>query len=304
MFAKIPVEIFGLGLSGRELRVLGVLYAHADTDDYCWPSLDRIAELTRIGRTHIASILAALETKEVITRTRGRGGSGHPTHYRVVNSTAHGAVTTAPPVVLLETANGTVGGTNGTTGGSQTAPWAVPEPTIEPTIEPTSKERPPVVPQGTTHSEISESSLSLVRDVFAYWQKWCRPKGQLNQARTQIIQRRLKTRTVEELKSAIRGCRRRMHNSGDNANGETYFYLELILRSDQKIDMYIDALEVARKKRENGEIFERDGRLYANGTKIEGLIDLGPVNEMEESRKVEPNEIRSQGVLEKWTIQR
>lgn len=53
-FAVMPVEAFGdTRLGVRDLRVLGVLYAHANTNGICWPSRSSLAELTHVDPRHV-----------------------------------------------------------------------------------------------------------------------------------------------------------------------------------------------------------------------------------------------------------
>ena len=61
-FAVLPVEVFGdARLGARDLRVLGVLYAHANDEGVCWPSRRSMAELTGIDQRHIKRTLTRLQ---------------------------------------------------------------------------------------------------------------------------------------------------------------------------------------------------------------------------------------------------
>ncbi len=53
-FAWMPLSAFtDRRLGARDLRVLGVLYAHAGSDRLCWPAVATLAELTGIDRRDV-----------------------------------------------------------------------------------------------------------------------------------------------------------------------------------------------------------------------------------------------------------
>ncbi|KVN95003.1 hypothetical protein WJ69_07315 [Burkholderia ubonensis] len=82
-------------------------------------------------------------------------------------------------------------------------------------------------------------------DVFAHWQQvMSSPRSKLDDKRRSLIVRALSVGyTVDELKSAIRGCSRSPFHMGVNEQQRAYNGLELILRNAEKIDSFrqIDA---------------------------------------------------------------
>lgn len=87
--------------------------------------------------------------------------------------------------------------------------------------------------------DINNSALRPVHEVFDYW---CRVMGKerakLSGKRKAKITTRLKSYTVEEIKSAIDGCARSDFHMGKNDNGTAYNDIELICRSDEKIEFF------------------------------------------------------------------
>lgn len=64
----VPLEVFGLDLSARALRVLGALIAHANAEGCCWPSDGTIAEITKIRQDNLHFLYRELEGMGLIAR--------------------------------------------------------------------------------------------------------------------------------------------------------------------------------------------------------------------------------------------
>jgi DNA-binding transcriptional regulator YhcF (GntR family) len=65
------------------LLVLLALANHADDSGYCWPSVERIAHLSRTSRRTVQRQLVELETAGLVVRDIGTG-AGHTNRYRVL----------------------------------------------------------------------------------------------------------------------------------------------------------------------------------------------------------------------------
>jgi DNA-binding IclR family transcriptional regulator len=65
------------------LLVLLALANHADDAGHCWPSVERIAHLSRCSGRTVQRQLTELETAGLVVRELG-GGSGHTSRYRVL----------------------------------------------------------------------------------------------------------------------------------------------------------------------------------------------------------------------------
>lgn len=82
-FARMPVAVFGdRRLSVRDIRVLGVLYAHADGRGRCWPSVAAIADMTGLDRRDVQRTLRRLEAAGWVAVHPGTG-RGHSSSYQV-----------------------------------------------------------------------------------------------------------------------------------------------------------------------------------------------------------------------------
>ncbi|TQF00199.1 MAG: helix-turn-helix domain-containing protein [Spiribacter salinus] len=82
-FARMPVAVFGdRRLSVRDMRVLGVLYAHANAAGACWPSLAAIADMAALDRRDAQRTLRRLEATGWVEIDQGTG-RGRSSSYRV-----------------------------------------------------------------------------------------------------------------------------------------------------------------------------------------------------------------------------
>ena len=77
-------------------------------------------------------------------------------------------------------------------------------------------------------------------DVFDYWKMVMHSqKSKLDTKRKKLINDRLKTYSVDDLKTAIHGCSVSPFHMGTNDRGAKYNSIELILRDSGKIDQFI-----------------------------------------------------------------
>ena len=82
-FAWMPTSAFtDRRLGARDLRVLGVLYAHAGSDRVCWPAVNTLAELTGIDRRDVQRTLRRLEDFGWV-RVEAGGGRASTSRYRL-----------------------------------------------------------------------------------------------------------------------------------------------------------------------------------------------------------------------------
>ena len=82
-FARMPVAVFGdRRLSVRDMRVLGVLYAHADAGGRCWPSVAAIADMTALDRRDVQRALRRLEAADWLW-VRPGAGRGRASSYQL-----------------------------------------------------------------------------------------------------------------------------------------------------------------------------------------------------------------------------
>jgi len=100
--------------------------------------------------------------------------------------------------------------------------------------------QPIVVKSTATDDEQSNAAL----EVFQYWMN----ETDRNQShvqftakrRSRVLARLKEGRTVNDIKLAIDGCRASKFHSGDNESGAKYDDLELICRSGEKLESFID----------------------------------------------------------------
>jgi hypothetical protein len=103
----------------------------------------------------------------------------------------------------------------------------------------------------------------VVQEIFAYWQKVMdSPRSVLDKDRRNIIERALKSYTVEQIFTAIRGCSKSPYNMGENYQKTKYNGLGLILRNAEKIDRFIQ-LDSNQAVSENETLEQRNARIIA-----------------------------------------
>lgn len=92
---------------------------------------------------------------------------------------------------------------------------------------------------GTHHSS---NKREVVTRIFKYWQTELEhPLSKLDDKRKRCIERALKQGfTIDELESAIRGCKRSPYHMGDNKTGQVYDDLTLILRDASHIENFME----------------------------------------------------------------
>lgn len=82
-FAWMPLTAFtDRRLGARDLRVLGVLFAHAGNDRTCWPAVGTLAELTGIDRRDVQRTIRRLEDSGWV-RLEAGGGRASTSRYRL-----------------------------------------------------------------------------------------------------------------------------------------------------------------------------------------------------------------------------
>jgi hypothetical protein len=103
----------------------------------------------------------------------------------------------------------------------------------------------------------------VVQEIFCYWQHVMNsPRSVLDKDRRSIIERALKSYTVEQIFTAIRGCSKSPYNMGQNYQNTKYNGLGLILRNAEKIDRFIQ-LDSNQAVAENETLEQRNERIIA-----------------------------------------
>lgn len=91
MSIKATEWAWSQNVSPSEKILLLALADHADSEGVCWPSLDRMQEMTGLNRSTVTRNLKALESMGIIYRERSKGGSGLSTRYRLNTKQVQGA---------------------------------------------------------------------------------------------------------------------------------------------------------------------------------------------------------------------
>src|SRR5262245_3067349 len=100
------------------------------------------------------------------------------------------------------------------------------------------KEEPAKEPAKRTSKENMSGPVS---EVFTYWQRVMNhQQAKLTAERRKKIEARLKEKySVEQIKSAIDGCRSSPYHQGQNDHGTVYDDIELICRNGSKLESFI-----------------------------------------------------------------
>ena len=95
------------------------------------------------------------------------------------------------------------------------------------------------------------NTADAVSDVFNYWQSMMgKQSSKLTQGRKDKIKARLKTYSLDEIKDAIDGCSQSNFHMGKNDSKKIYNSIELICRSDEKLEAF---KEMKKKPKVYGE---------------------------------------------------
>lgn len=124
----------------------------------------------------------------------------------------------------------------------------------------------------------------VVAEVFAYWQKVMdSPKSQLDDKRRKVIKGELKLYKPRQVCEAILGYSRSAWHVGENDRCTKFNGLDLILRSAEHIDKFI---EMASKQTTGPEtIEERNARILAEWMAGDATVGADVIDvEMEEVR--------------------
>lgn len=70
--------------TGPTFTVALILADHADSRGWCWPSIDKIADESRVSRSTVKRSLNELEALGEVERVSGPGGPGGTNRYRVM----------------------------------------------------------------------------------------------------------------------------------------------------------------------------------------------------------------------------
>ncbi len=234
-FVILPAEIMKLAptIGPAAVLVYAVLAQHADEDGVCWPSVRRVAEMSGMSTSTIRRSLKALTSNSVLAvevRSDRMGQSSNI--YRLL-------ITQEPPYE-----NDRGGLSN------------LPHPPVKSTSPPCQKRKgPPVksdrgtipIEQEPVESDSKNENQRTrkaapsmsVSEVWEYY-RTKRPKVRvLGDDVEKNIKARLKKFTVEEICRAIDGNFRSPYHCGQNDRQTEYHELELIVRNDTKVNMFL-----------------------------------------------------------------
>jgi len=97
--------------------------------------------------------------------------------------------------------------------------------------------------QDSSKNELSvDKKKTKVDQVFEYWKKILNhPRAVLDDKRKRIITKALKNYSVNDCKSAIKGCLLTPHNMGKNDNHKIYDGIHIIFRDADNIERFISS---------------------------------------------------------------
>ena len=172
--------------------------------------------------------------------------------------------------------NGKKGGRPKKNGGSKTQPVILANPDLTQTkakqeLEPVTKNyklEPITINQEKETAQDADASLSIdkpingdARLVFEYWQETMGKQGfKLTPKRRDKIKTRLKSFSIQQLCLAIDGCKASDYHQGLNERQTEYNDLELILRTDDKVEQFMAMAEKRQKQSDDRERWIGDGQ--------------------------------------------
>lgn len=96
--------------------------------------------------------------------------------------------------------------------------------------------------ENQNNNDSLRSKSALVAEIFEYWKvELEHPKAQLTPERKKKIEERLKDSTVQEIKTAIRGCKASAFHMGrEPGKPKVFDDIQLICRNRSKLESFID----------------------------------------------------------------
>lgn len=211
----------------NSLMVLLALADWANDEAVCWPSIQKLADKTRIDRRSAQRIIRRLVTDGLITIEEG-GGRAKQHKYHIETAAL------CRPLENGDFRNSGVGDTKRAaleteraTFPTQTATPVSPDPLEEPLEEPLVKPPPDV-------------------EVFDFWKEFFgHPRAFFDEKRRKAVRARLREGySVDDLILAVRGCKLTPHNMGQNDRQEIYDDIELICRDTSHVERFITRAEM------------------------------------------------------------
>ncbi len=234
-FVIIPAEIMKLAptIGSAAVLVYAVLAQHSDEDGVCWPSVGRVAEIAGISERAVRRHLRTLEGhRQIMTETRDDGKGQTSNSYRLL--------TTQQPPDKIDTTPGQNEPSPrtkapGAPGQKRQGP---PDKSARGTR--TIEQEPDEPDSKNKNQRTRKAAPSMsVLEVWEYY-RTKRPKVRVLGADVEKeIKARLKKFTVEEICRAIDGNFRSPYHCGQNDRQTEYHELELIVRNDAKVNMFL-----------------------------------------------------------------
>jgi hypothetical protein len=81
---------------------------------------------------------------------------------------------------------------------------------------------------------------SQIKDIIEYYQKTIKPLKNISPTRIAMLSERLKTFSVDDCKKAIDNVNASPFHSGQNEEGKIYKDFEMIFRSDEQLEKYLN----------------------------------------------------------------
>lgn len=260
MGAKLYTQAWQLDISRPEREILLALCDHADdTGENCYPRPEYLQWKTGYSEQQIRRLVRLLEQKRIIETVSKGNGRGNYSQYiirlekgikklgfqdwleqkrqaeRVLKTGAKGSQNEALPETKGLHSEPVKGITTVEKGNI-------------PDVKATKAEQKDTRYKEEPHEtvlETKEEPVSRMRDrvkeVFEYWQVVMgKQKSTLTPERQKKIEDRLYSRSVDEVKLAIDGCRGSPHNMGQNDRNTEFNDIELICRNETKLEQFIE----------------------------------------------------------------
>lgn len=258
MSAKLMGQIWGLVLTEPERSVLMALADHADDDgDNCYPGLDYLEWKLDKTERQLRRILSRLAEIGVLKMTERGNGRGNKSQFKIdLSKGVFKPLFNQKKVVIqgikadIHGQKVDIDGNKGGNSGSQR--WTSGDEKVVIEGQNSGAIRKNHIEPITNPSEEPVKRMrERLKEVFEYWQVVMeKPKSSLTPERQKKIEDRLYKHSVDEIKSAIDGCRGSPHNMGQNDRNTEFNDIELICRTETKLEQFIE--RASKPKVENG----------------------------------------------------
>ena len=227
-FSKCIEAIRKADLTPSQKLILYALATRLGNNDKAWPSLRTLQQDTGYkGRSHLCAQITELINLDILIKTSSDNSNRYSFTDDFLNQVVpihdHPGTDPLPGVVPIRYQGGTD---------------PLPKDKVNKNYE--NKVKTNIVHSAQNVNKEENESMAEILEIFEHWKVTLNhPKSKLDDKRKRQIAKALKLNSADELKEAINGCARSPHHMGQNEQSKIYDSIDLIFRSQDKIEGFM-----------------------------------------------------------------